>query len=92
MSREYQAIRGLYDLTLPYFGGRLATIPGVSHTLGYGLGALDMAITSPSVKHWVTRNLIYQMFNETYRPGQSSSNRSSSGYGSGGYGSKGYGN
>ncbi len=91
VSREYQAVRGFYDMVVPFLAGGLATIPGVSNTLGYGLGALDMAVTSPSVKHWVTRNIIYQMYNETYRPGQSSSNRGSSGFGSGGFGSGGFG-
>lgn len=92
VSREYQAVRGLYDILVPALAGGLATIPGVSNLLGYGLGVADMAVTSPSVKHWVTRNIIYQMYNETYRPGQSSSNRGSSGFGSGGFGSKGFGN
>jgi len=91
VSREYQAVRGLYDIFVPALAGGLATIPGVSNTLGYGLGALDMAVTSPSVKHWVTRNIIKQATGETYRPGQSSSNRGSSGFGSGGFGSKGFG-
>ena len=92
VSREYQAVRGIYDILVPALAGGLATIPGVSNLLGYGLGAADMAVTSPSVKHWVTRNIIYQMYNETYRPGQSSSNRGSSGFGSGGFGSGGFGN
>ena len=91
VSREYQAVRGIYDILVPILAGGLATMPGVSNLLGYGLGAVDMAVTSPSVKHWVTRNLIYQMYNETYRPGQSSSNRGSSGFGSGGFGSGGFG-
>lgn len=78
VSREYQAVRGLYDIFVPALAGGLATIPGVSNTLGYGLGALDMAVTSPSVKHWVTRNIIKQATGETYYPNRYQRNKESS--------------
>jgi uncharacterized membrane protein YgcG len=92
VSREYQFARGLYDLTVPFIAGRLATIPGVSHTFGYGLGAADMYVTSPTFKHFVLRNVIKQMYDVEYRPtgGGRQSSGSSGGWGSGG-GSSGWG-
>ena len=78
VSREYQAVRGLYDILVPALAGGLATIPGVSSLLGYGLGAVDMAVTSPSVKHWVVRNIIYKMYKETYYPNRYQRNKETS--------------
>ena len=87
VSREYQALRGFYDIAVPMLGGRLATMPGVSNFFGYGLGMADMAITSPSAKHWVLRNTIKLSHGVEYRPWDA---RRKSGSGSsGGYISKG---
>jgi hypothetical protein len=87
VSREYQALRGFYDIAVPMLGGRLATMPGVSNFFGYGLGMADMAITSPSAKHWVLRNTIKLSHGVEYRPWDA---RRKSGSGSsGGYTSKG---
>jgi hypothetical protein len=71
VSREYQALRGFYDIAVPMLGGRLATMPGVSNFFGYGLGMADMAVTSPSAKHWVLRNTIKLTHGVEYRPGDS---------------------
>lgn len=77
VSKEYQFARGIYDILIPGFGGYLATMPGVGTLGGYALGAADAAVTSPTVKHWVLRNIIYQIYGETYRP--TSGGRKSSG-------------
>ena len=76
VSKEYQAARGTYDIAVPFIAGWLTSLPGVGTTLGYGLGAADMALSSPTVKHYVVREFIKLTHGVEYRPGQSSSGSS----------------
>ena len=76
VSKEYQAARGTYDIAVPIIASWLTTLPGVGTTLGYGLGAADMALSSPTVKHYVVREFIKLTHGVEYRPGRSSSDSS----------------
>ena len=76
VSKEYQAARGTYDIAVPFIAGWLTSLPGVGTTLGYGLGAADMALSSPTVKHYVVREFIKFTHGVEYRPGQSTSDSS----------------
>ena len=80
VSKEYQAVRGTYDIAVPFIAGWLTSLPGVGTTLGYGLGAADMALSSPTVKHYVVREFIKFTHGVEYRPGESSSGSSGSSF------------
>ena len=69
VAAEYQAIRGMYDILIPYFGGLAATYGALSPAFGYMAGAANAYIQSPQATHWITRNIIKQMYNEEYYPG-----------------------
>ena len=71
VSKEYQAARGAYDIAVPFIAGWLTSLPGVGTTLGYGLGAADMALSSPTVKHYVVREFIKFTHDVEYFPGGS---------------------
>lgn len=77
VSKEYQAARGTYDIAVPFIAGFLTSLPGVGTTLGYGLGAADMALSSPSVKHYVVREFIKMTHGVEYRRGGSGGGSSS---------------
>jgi len=94
VSSEYQALRGIYDVAVPIFGGYMATLPGIGMAGGYALGFGDMVLTSPKFKHWVLREAIKEVYDEEYYPGSGGRKASSSsgGFGGGGFGSGGFGN
>ena len=93
VSSEYQALRGVYDVAVPIFGGYMATLPGIGMAGGYALGFGDMVLTSPKFKHWVLREAIKEVYDEEYYPGSGGRKASSSsgGFGGGGFGSGGFG-
>ena len=70
VSAEYQALRGGYDLAVPTVLSYIASDPRLGRALGPLAGAAAAVGTSPAVKHWVLRNVIYQMYGEEYRPGR----------------------
>ena len=58
----------MYDILIPYFGGLAATYGALSPAFGYMAGAANAYIQSQAT-HWITRNIIKQMYNEEYYPG-----------------------
>jgi hypothetical protein len=69
VSSEYQFARGVYDLVIPTAAAALATHPGYGPVRGALAGITAAAATSPTVKHYLLRNLIDKMYNVEYRPG-----------------------
>ena len=70
LSAEYQAGRGAYDLVVPTALSFAASYPGFGPLTGAAAGISAAAGSSPGVKHWVLRNIIYQLYGEEYRPGR----------------------
>ena len=70
VAAEYQAARGVYDIAVPTALSFLATYPGFGTVLANTAGAAAAVGTSPAAKHWVLRNVIYQLYGEEYRPGR----------------------
>ena len=68
VAAEYQAVRGFYDVLIPTIGALAQTSTGISPLLGYGVGAANAFAQSPQATHWVTRNIIKQLYNEEYYP------------------------
>ena len=68
VAAEYQAVRGVYDVLIPTIGALAQTSTGISPLLGYGVGAANAFAQSPAATHWVTRNIIKQLYNEEYYP------------------------
>jgi len=87
VSAEYQFARGTYDMIVPFALSILATHSGLGGVAQAAAGVTAAAGSSPGVKHWVLRNIIYQLYDEEYRPGRSG--RKSGSGSSGGYISKG---
>jgi hypothetical protein len=71
VSAEYQFARGAYDIVVPFALSILATHSGLGGVAQAAAGVTAAAGSSPGVKHWVLRNIIYQMYNEEYRSGRS---------------------
>ena len=71
VSSEYQAARGVYDLLVPTALTYIATTGYAGVAVGLGLGAATIAGTSPTIKHFVLRNLIYELYGQEYYPGRS---------------------
>jgi hypothetical protein len=70
VAAEYAGVKGAYDLTVPLILSHLASIGGIGKVAGFGMGALNMAASSPTVKNWAVRSAVYQMFGEEYYPGR----------------------
>jgi hypothetical protein len=71
VSAEYQFARGTYDMIVPFALSILATHSGLGGVAQAAAGVTAAAGSSPGVKHWVLRNVIYQLYDEEYRPGRS---------------------
>jgi hypothetical protein len=71
VSAEYQFARGAYDIVVPFALSILATHSGLGGVAQAAAGVSAAAGSSPAVKHWVLRNIIYQLYDEEYRPGRS---------------------
>ena len=69
VSAEYQAARGAYDIAIPYFAAYMVSSGKLGPKLGALAGVTAAAATSPTVKHWVLRNIIHQMTGEYYQAG-----------------------
>ena len=69
VSSEYQFARGVYDLIIPTAAAALATHPGYGPVRGALAGVTAAAATSPTVKHYVLRNVIDKLYGVEYRPG-----------------------
>ncbi len=76
----------LTDMIVPFALSILATHSGLGGVAQAAAGVTAAAGSSPGVKHWVLRNIIYQLYDEEYRPGRSG--RKSGSGSSGGYISK----
>ena len=70
VAAEYQAVRGGYDVLVPTALSYIASDPRLGRVLGPVAGMTAAAASTPAVKHWVLRNVIYQMYGEEYRPGR----------------------
>jgi len=75
VSAEYQASRGVVDLLMPFVGA-LAATPYVSTFFGYGLGAMDMALSSPGAKNYVAQLMTKFATGQEYERRKSSSGSS----------------
>ena len=70
VSSEYQLARGVYDLLIPTLAAYMTSTPNTYGKIaGYGLGAASALVSSPAVKHWVLRNVINEIYDEEYYPG-----------------------
>jgi len=76
VSAEYQASRGVVDLLMPFVGA-LAATPYVSTFFGYGLGAMDMALSSPGAKNYVAQLMTKFATGQEYERGGSRGGSSS---------------
>ena len=70
LSAEYQAGRGAYDLVVPTALSFAASYPGFGPLTGAAAGISAAVGSSPAVKHWMLRNVIFQLYGEEYRPGR----------------------